>query len=90
MWKKYLILALALAPSIVSGIESIKSEAPGATKKQLAVDSLHLATTTALQVDPKDQVLIDATAAATSAIIEATVKDKNDSGEFVHTKAATA
>lgn len=64
---------LALIPYIVAGIQAIHSEAPGATKKQLAMDSLGLATQVASAVDEGDAATIQASSALASSVIDQTV-----------------
>ncbi len=65
---------LALIPYVVQGIQVLHAEAPGATKKQLALDALGLATAAAGAVLPADQVAqANVVSSSVSAIIDSIV-----------------
>jgi hypothetical protein len=68
-----LLSKLVYIPYIVAGIQALHAEAPGATKKQLALDSLGLATQVAGAVDPGDAAMIQASSNLASAAIDQTV-----------------
>lgn len=87
MWLTLLFKALQLAPTIVAGIEKLHGEASGATKKQMAMDALKLASRidesgTAGSIDPGNQSAIDAATSLTSNIIDGVVKVYNADGTF--------
>lgn len=79
-WLSLLLKALQFAPVVVAGIEKIHGEAPGATKKQMAMDALGVASGTASDVLPQDQPAIDAATALTSSVIDGVVRCYNVSG----------
>lgn len=81
-WLQYVLRVLTLAPAIVAGIEHIHAEAPGATKKQMAMDALGLAYGTASAVLPQDQTAIDAATSLTSNVIDGVVSVFNATGIF--------
>jgi hypothetical protein len=65
----WLTRTLGSIPYLVSGIEQIHSEASGATKKQLALDSLGLAINVTGAIDPAlDPALVAATSLISSTI----------------------
>ena len=67
----WLIKMLSLIPYVVSGIEQIHGEAKtGAEKKQLAMEALGLAATSALTLDPGQSQAIQAAAALASDAID--------------------
>jgi len=67
----WLIKLLSLIPYVVSGIEQIHGdEKSGAEKKQLAMEALGLAATTALTLDPGQSEAIQAAAALASGTID--------------------
>lgn len=66
----WLVRLLANTPVIVSGIEKIHGDAPGATKKQLALEALGLAGYTAGQVDPDADPVIAASMQLASTLID--------------------
>jgi len=67
----WLIKMLGLIPYVVSGIEQIHGDTlHGAEKKQLAMEALGLATTTALTVAPGEQAAIVAAAKLASIAID--------------------
>ena len=83
MWLKYLFQALQFVPFVVAGIEHIHGEKDGATKKQMAMDALNIASVVAAGVLPEEQQ--PAIAAATqlaSATIDGVVKTFNAAGVF--------
>lgn len=83
MWLKYLFQALQFLPFVVAGIEHIHGEKDGATKKQMAMDALNIASTVAAGVVPEEQQA--AVAAATqlaSTTIDGVVKTFNAAGVF--------
>lgn len=89
-WLSYVLRALQLAPVVVAGIEKIHGEAPGATKKQMAMDALGLAQGTATAVLPEDQAAIDAATGLTSNVIDGVVSVFNATGAFKAAKLPAA
>lgn len=81
-WLALVIRGLQLAPLIVAGIEHIHGEAPGATKKQMAMDALQLATGSAEVMLPQYAAAADAASALTSNVIDGIVDVYNKSGTF--------
>ena len=76
---------LPLLPGIVQGIEGLITETgQGATKKQLAMDSLDLATGIAGQVLPGAQLEIQAGHALVSGAIDLIVAGFNKTGWLGH------
>ena len=61
---------LTVLPYIVMGIQQIHADAKGATKKQLALESLGLATAAADAIIPGQQPQVDAFSTAISSIID--------------------
>jgi hypothetical protein len=83
MWLKYLFQALQFIPFVVAGIEHIHGEAPGATKKQMAIDALGLASTVASGVLPEEhQAAVAAATELASTTIDGVVKTFNAAGVF--------
>ena len=83
MWLKYVFQALQFLPFIVAGIEHIHAEAPGATKKQMAMDALGLASTVATGVLPEEhQAAVAAATQLASTTIDGVVKTFNAAGVF--------
>jgi len=78
----WLVKMITLVPMIVAGIEKIHGEAPGASKKQMAMDALGLAYGTASTVLPQDQAAIDAATGLTSNLIDNVVTVFNATGAF--------
>ena len=66
---------LGAIPYVVMGIQHMHAEAPGATKKQLAMQALGLATATAetAATDPATQQAVDTLGKSAGAVIDATV-----------------
>jgi hypothetical protein len=62
--------AIMLAPSVIKGIDAIAGEKDSATKKQMAHDSLSLASGIAEAVDPANAAEIEVASAGVSAVIE--------------------
>ena len=54
-WSQYLVKSVSALPYIIAGIQQIHSDAKGADKKQLALESLGLATATAGAILPANQ-----------------------------------
>lgn len=81
-WLSYLMRALQLMPLIVAGIEHIHGEAPGATKKQMAVDALQLATGSAEVMLPQYAAAADAASQLTSGMIDGLVDVFHKAGVF--------
>lgn len=80
-WLAYLIRALAAVPTIVAGIESIHgSNVAGATKKQMAMEALGLASAVAPAIDPQHQSAIEAATMLASQTIDGTVAVMNAAG----------
>ncbi len=75
---------LALAPTVVKGVEAICKEAKSADKHALAHDALTLATGIATLAAPAEAELVAAAKVIVSDIIDATVAIYNDAGIFVH------
>jgi len=83
MWLKYLFQALQFIPFVVAGIEHIHGEAPSATKKQMALDALGLASTVATGVLPEEhQAAVAAATELASTTIDGVVKTFNAAGVF--------
>lgn len=77
-WLQYVLKALSLVPYVVHGIETIHGDAKsGAEKKQLAMESLGLATEVASAADPEHQAAIDAATSLVSTAIDGTVAVMN-------------
>lgn len=75
-WKNWLQIVFSLTPYIVGGVEKIVGDnASGATKKQMAMDALGIATAGAEAVDPNDAQITQAASNVTGLIIDATVND---------------
>lgn len=76
---KWLILALQLVPHIVTAVKAVESSVPasgsGATKKGIIMGAITSAAQVGEQVPDKTTQLV-------SSLIDATVKQLNDSGEF--------
>lgn len=81
-WLTYLMRSLQLLPVVVAGIEQIHGEAPGTTKKQMAIDALNLATGSAEVILPQFQAAETAAATLTSNIIDGVVDVFNKTGTF--------
>lgn len=81
-WAKWIMAILQLAPLVVMGVEKIHKGAPGATKQEIATQSLLLASGVAAAVDPDDSETIAAASTVAKAIIDSTVAEKNRVGEF--------
>lgn len=89
-WVKWVQMILQLTPYIVTGVEAIAGDkASGATKKQMALDALGVATAGALQVDPADAQLTQTASALTGMVIDATVSDLNAKGTLQHKPVAS-
>lgn len=86
-WTALLGKLLTLAPGIVQGVEVLKAESDSADKKQVAMDSLLLATGIANFADPADQALIAPLSAVASGVIDAIVTGNNQAGVFTHKSA---
>lgn len=85
------LVAAALAPQIIAGIETIHADAPGETKKQIALQSLQLATGTAAAVLPGPEgEAAKAAGGALGVLIDQFVGLFNKLGVFKHKKAAPA
>lgn len=81
-WLMMVMRTLQLVPVIVAGIQHIHGEAPGATKKQMAMDALSLAYGSASAILPQDQAAIDAATELTSNLIDNTVAVFKQAGIF--------
>lgn len=88
MWAKYLMQVLQILPMIVTGIEHIHHDAPGATKKQLALEALGLAYGTASTVLPEHQGAIDAATSLAANAIDGVVSTLNAAGVLQKVNAA--
>jgi hypothetical protein len=77
-WLQYLMRSLALIPIIVNGIEAIHGKSKdGATKKQLAMDAVGLASGVAENVDPEHKEVVAIAADVISKAIDGTVAVMN-------------
>lgn len=77
-WLIYVMRILPIIPGLVAHIEQIHGDAKsGAEKKQLAMESLGLATQTATQLIPEQQTAIDAATTLASSAIDNTVAVMN-------------
>lgn len=74
-------MALQNVPIIVAGIEHIHGEASGATKKQMAMDALGLASYTAQAVLPEHSAAAQAATALASQTIDGVVAVMNAAKE---------
>jgi hypothetical protein len=81
-WITMLMRTMQLLPVLIAGIEHIHGEAPGATKKQMAMDALQLAYGGASALLPGQQPAIDAATQLTSDLIDGTVAVFNAAGIF--------
>lgn len=79
-----ILKALTLAPVVVAGIEQLHAEASGSTKKQLAQDSLTLASGIAAAVDSSDTATINAVSQSVGTMIDSVVSIMNATGVFAH------
>lgn len=75
---------LSLTPVVVAGIESLHSEASGATKKQLAMDALNVAGAVAGAALPGSQQAVTAMTGAVGGVIDNVVSIFNAAGTFGH------
>lgn len=74
MWVTLLINALSAVPYIVAGIEKIHGDSKsGAQKKQLAMEALGLASTSASVIDPAQATTINAASTLVSQTIDGVV-----------------
>lgn len=73
---------LSLLPYLLMGIEQIHADASGATKKQLAMESLGLASTAEGAILPGKQAEITAATQFASVSIDAVVATANQLGVF--------
>jgi hypothetical protein len=78
----YLMRGLQMLPMVVAGIEHIHAEAPGATKKQMAMDALGLAYGAASSLVPGEQAAIDAATEFAGNTIDGIVNLFNQTGIF--------
>lgn len=75
---KYFASILPLIAPVTQAIESLVTEGKsGATKKQLAMDSLGVATAVAQTIDPNDTVSINAAKTLASTTIDSIVAVQN-------------
>ena len=84
MWLQYLMRGLSLAPVVVAGVEKLAGEAPGATKKQMALDSLALASGVGQAVAPEQAGEIQAFSGLIGSTIDNLVGTLNAAGKFQH------
>jgi hypothetical protein len=87
-WLELVSKLLAAAPVAVVGVEAIAGEKDGATKKQMALDSLGLSAAVAALVAPEHKPMIEAATNAVSQAIDGVVAVANTAGDF--NKAAVA
>jgi len=87
-WLMLVSKLLSAAPVAVVGVEAIAGEKDGATKKQMALDSLGLSSAVAELVSPENKAMIDAASKAVSDAIDGIVSVANTAGDF--NKAAAA
>lgn len=83
-WLQYLLRGLSLAPVVVAGVEKLSGEAPGATKKQLAMDSLALASGVGQAIAPNSAPEIQAFSGLIGSTIDNLVGTFNAAGMFQH------
>jgi hypothetical protein len=83
-WLKILMNILSLTPTVVSSVEQIHAGAGSSTKKQMAMESLKLATGVATSILPERQPAIDAATQLTSNVIDGVVATLNAAGIFKH------
>ena len=77
-WLVYLMRILPLIPNVVAAIEKEHGDAKsGADKKQLAMESLGLASSVADAVTPETQATVDAATALASSTIDGVVSVMN-------------
>lgn len=77
-WLNYLLRGLTLVPTVVQGVEQMHAGAPGATKKQLAMEALGFGSVVANSVLPPElQPAADAAAQLASATIDGVVAVMN-------------
>lgn len=81
---------LSLTPIVVAGVESLHAEASGATKKQLAMDTLDVASAIAGAALPGSQAAVSAMTSAVGGMIDNTVSIFNAAGIFGHKATGTA
>ncbi len=83
-WLSRLMQSLSVLPVLVAGIEKIHGEAPGATKKQMAIDALNLASGVASIALPGETLAIQAATELAGNVIDGLVKTFNATGLFQH------
>ena len=84
-WLAGLMVALKWAPVIVAGIEQIHADASGATKQQLAIEALTLATGVAQNVLPANKAaMAGGISSHLAQIVDAVVGIFNFTGVFKH------
>jgi len=81
-WIKMLMSLFQVTPLIVAGIEKVHADASGATKKQMAMDALGLATGVASSVLPGQAPAIAAASQLASDVIDGVVATFNAAGIF--------
>jgi hypothetical protein len=87
-WLDLVSKLLAAVPVAVVGVEAIAGEKDGATKKQMALDSLGLSAAVAELVAPEHKPIIEAATNTVSQAIDGIVAVANTAGDF--NKAAVA
>jgi hypothetical protein len=84
---------LPLVQYVVAGVEQVHSDAPGATKQQLAKEALGLAVSTGEElgsVIPGGAPVVDAAGSVANVLIDQTVALFNALGMFTHKAAPVA
>lgn len=80
-WLSWALKIFSLAPFVIQEVERIHGELPGASKKQLAMDSLSAATNVALSLAPAEQQpAVQAASTLASSVIDGTVALLNATG----------
>lgn len=89
-WSEFLSRMLQFAPVVVYGVEKVMADAPGATKKDVAVSILTHGAEVAGAIAPNQQPAVEAVRNAAGAIIDATVAIANATGDLKHKAPQTA
>lgn len=78
----WLARILQLIPFVVAGVETMHKDAKGATKKQMAMDALGIASAAAEAGLPSQTPAIQAATQLTSSVIDGVVSFNNAAGIF--------
>jgi hypothetical protein len=87
-WMQLLSTLLTVSGPLVTAIEGLHKGKSGAEKKAAALNIVGLGDAVAQTIEPQYKPAFDAAALLAGTVIDATVKDKNQSGEFAHTATA--